>query len=61
MSILSTVCKISSEATRVDFVIDNYYEISLKNVERDRRNPAAGLTVKMNSAAQKASSDWSNF
>ena len=42
-------------------MIDNDYEYSIKNAERERRNSSVGRRIKVNSPAQKTPADWSNF
>lgn len=47
-------------ATRVDIVGDRYDNISIKNVERDRRNSTA-QEIKIYSAEQKRPTQWKKF
>ena len=51
----------AGEATRVDFVGDQYPEISIKNIERDRRCSSGQLAVNINSPQQLCPGQWKKF
>ena len=63
-SILFCICHTSKNASRVDFVIDQYCPLSIKTAERKRRKEGStteGRRINIRSRAQRAPSDWANY
>ena len=44
----------AGEATKIDFVGDQYLEISIKNMERGKRGSSGQLTINMPTAMEKS-------
>ena len=61
-SIMSSVCSITKpQPLRIDFVVDTYQELSIKQTERERRSKTPGRRIKVNAACQKAPASWSDY
>ena len=61
-SIIASVCKPGiTQPRRVDVVVDQYPDKSIKAMERERRTPSLGRKTKVSSGTQKAPNDWKNF
>ena len=60
--IFTIVARNFTNYSRIDFVADNYPDVSIKNVERGRRSCQRGvLRVTISSGSQKSPSQWSKF
>ena len=61
-SVLSSICRTTlPQPARIDFVVDSYHDISIKNTERERRSKSKGRRIKITNGTQKAPSDWNDF
>lgn len=62
-SILSAICNVITPVPpRIDFVIDRYFEQSIKRTERERRTKKSeGRRIKINSANQRAPAIWNDY
>ena len=54
--------KLQEPRGRADFIIDQYPEISIKNIERDQRATRSGsVRINISGGAQKCPQQWSKF
>ena len=59
---MSSLCNVSyPQPHRIDFVVDTYLPISIKNIERERRSKSEGRRVKISISTQKSPPDWNNY
>ena len=59
--ILSAVIKQAGEATRIDFVADQYPTVSIKNIEREKRGRSGHLAFQIRSPQQLRLRQWKKF
>ena len=59
--VLDGILKASSNATRIDFVSDQYPKFSIKNTERDKRGRGGELVVSISSPDQFCPQQWKKF
>ena len=61
-SILSSMIAVAKPSpARIDFVIDTYIDLSIKEAERQKRTLSEGYRIKIASSAQKAPSSWNDY
>ena len=59
--VFGTVMHIGRNALQIDFVCDQYPEISIKNIERGKRGKGGSLNVRTTGGAQKCPKQWKKF
>ena len=55
---------IAPQPTKIDLVVENYFPLSIKNIERERekkRMKILGKRYEITSGTQKAPAEWKSF
>ena len=59
--VFSVIMHMGSNAVWIDFVADQYPEVSIKGLERLKRGLTESLTVRLGSGAQRCPKQWKRF
>ena len=60
-SILHTVLNVAKTSKRIDFVCDSYPDLSIKNLERDKRASYGQVITKVTRPSQSCPRQWKKF
>ena len=60
-SILHTVLNVAKTSKRIDFVCDSYPDLSIKNLERDKRASYGQVITKVTRPSQSCTRQWKKF
>ena len=58
---LKLIIRTARNAVRVDFVTDTYPELSIKNLERSKREAGGSFAVKITASAQRCPQKWAKY
>ena len=59
--LMKRVIAVAGRAVRIDFVADQYPDVSIKNTERDKRGSTAKLMITISSPQQMCPRQWKKF